>query len=361
MEVVFLQIARMSVTASWVILAALVFRLILCRKSKVYAGFLWIVVLARLLCPIAPTVGFSFLPQGLISERTAAVEQGAGLVQQTNTQPPMFLTVVTAVWLTGALLILILGILSGLKLMGRLRRANKCWEEENICLVEKLDTSFVLGIFRPAIYLPSGLKAEQRKYIQLHEEVHRKRGDHLIKLLSFAALCLHWFNPLVWLAVFQAGRDMELSCDERVLEQLEQSRKSDYAETLLHMAAGTDCSSLMPAFGAGDIKGRIKRIVNYQKRTSWEKGVMFVVMLGICIGLGCNPGSSGPKQRLSKDENGYRLGTFELVEDESGEERLKYTDEKTGAVTWFYQRKTGDGSYRWQKEVRESVFLPPQK
>ncbi|MEG1783231.1 MAG: M56 family metallopeptidase, partial [Oscillospiraceae bacterium] len=150
----------------------------------------------------------------------------------------------------------------------------------NIYTSPSITSPFVMGLFSPKIYLPASLTARERDYILLHEQTHIKRLDHAVKLFCFFVLCVHWFNPLVWVAFFLSGRDMELSCDV----------KKDYSTSLLTLATGRRIVGGTPlAFGEGDTKSRIKNVLNYKKPAFWVIVVSVIAVVAIGVGLMANP------------------------------------------------------------------------
>jgi beta-lactamase regulating signal transducer with metallopeptidase domain len=151
----------------------------------------------------------------------------------------------------GMAVLLIYSIISLVKLQKRLRHA--AHEKDNIYIAEHLDTPFVMGFMRPKIYLPASLSEGEKRCILLHERMHIRRFDHVIKIVSFFVLCLHWFNPLVWIAFLISGKDMEMSCDEAVIKELGGDVKKEYSSSLLALATGRRIIGGSPlAFGEGD-------------------------------------------------------------------------------------------------------------
>ncbi len=236
LEKVFLQILNMSFTAGFVIIFVLLARIFLKKLPKIFSYALWGVVLFRLICPFSFESVLSLLPiktnpisQDIIYNTGPTVDTGIpvinnGIQQLLPATAPaaganpwqIWIFIGTAAWLLGLAILLLYSIAALLKLQTRLR--NAVYEKDNIYLTEHLDTPFVIGIIHPKIYLPASLAGEEKKYILLHEQMHIRRFDHVIKVVSFFVLCLHWFNPLVWLAFFVSGRDMEMSCDEAVIK-----------------------------------------------------------------------------------------------------------------------------------------------
>ena len=307
-EKIFLHILNMSFTAGFVIILVLIARLFLKRAPKVLSYALWGVVLFRLICPFSFESMFSLLParpnpisQDIIYEAIPAIDTGIPAINHSvNPLLPaatpaasvnplqIWVFIGTGVWLMGIAILLVYSIFSLVKLQRRLK--NAFHEKDNIYLAEHLDTPFVMGIIRPKIYLPISLTEMEKGYILLHEQMHIRRFDNVVKIVSFFILCLHWFNPLVWIAFFVSGRDMEMSCDEAVIKQLGSEVKKEYSPSLLTLATGRPIIGGSPlAFGEGDTKGRIKNILNYKKPTFWMITVAAISAITIAVGLLSNP------------------------------------------------------------------------
>lgn len=310
LEKIFLQILNMSFIASFVILFVLIARLLLRKSPKILSYALWSVVLFRLICPFSFESVFSLLPaktnpisQDIIYAAIPTIDTGIPAINNSVNQLlpavtpaasvnplQIWVFIGSAVWLMGIAILLIYSISSLLKLQKRLK--NAVHEKDNIYLAKHLDTPFVMGIIRPKIYLPTSLTEGEKRYILLHEQMHIRRFDHVIKIVSFFVLCLHWFNPLVWIAFFISGKDMEMSCDEAVIKQLGSDVKKEYSSSLLTLATGRRIIGGIPlAFGEGDTKGRIKNVLNYKKPVFWTIVISVFVVVGLCLGLMANPKS----------------------------------------------------------------------
>ena len=329
-------VCNMSLTASVVIVAVLLVRLLLRRAPKVFSYALWAVVLFRLLCPVSVTSAVSLLgalgapaeertavtsvmeyvPADIVRNMAPAVtplpqepfpaEPGENIVSTAPsvTQPaaapasPLSgpVAVLTLTWLTGMALLLLYSVISLLRLRRRLVGAVRL--EDNIYLADYIPSPFVMGLFRPKIYLPSTLTETERGYILRHEQYHLRRRDHVVKLLSFLALCVHWFNPLVWAAFILAGKDMEMSCDEAVVRELGEDIRADYSASLLSLATGRRIVAGMPlAFGEGDTGGRIRNLLNWKRPQPWIIAVCAVVCVGLIALCAANPkGSDTPTE-----------------------------------------------------------------
>ncbi len=161
---------------------------------------------------------------------------------------------------------------------------------ENVYLADRITTPFVIGLIHPKIYLPSTLPEKEMSYVILHEQTHIRRLDHIAKMIAFLALAVHWFNPLVWVAFLTCVKDMEMSCDERVLKEMGSGIKADYSASLLSLATGRRLINGSPlAFGEGNIKGRIKNVLNFRKPALWILIAAIIAVAVVCFCLTANP------------------------------------------------------------------------
>lgn len=309
-EKLFLQILNMSFTASFVILAVIVVRLLLKKAPRVISYALWAVVLFRLICPFSFESAVSLLPinanpipQGIVYQQTPQINTGIPIVNDSvnavlsaatpaASMNPLqgWLAIGTFLWLVGIAVLTIYSVVSLLLLKRKLRGA--ICENENVYFAEGLASPFVMGLFRPKIYLPANLTDNEKRYILLHEQTHIKRLDHVVKIAGFAVLCLHWFNPLAWIAFFLCGKDMEMSCDEAVIKRLGSEIKKEYSSSLLALATGRRIVGGSPlAFGEGDTKSRIKNVLNYRKPAFWMIVVSIIAVVAVGVGLISNPKS----------------------------------------------------------------------
>lgn len=308
LETVFLKLLNMSFTASIVIAFVLAVRIVLQKAPKVFSYLLWSVVLFRLISPFSFESIFSLLPakvnpisQDILYMQTPKTDTGIGVINdsfnailpaaapQTSANPLQILIVIFShIWLLGIAAMLVYSLIVLFRLKKELKNATLY--QDHIFISSRIDTAFVMGIFFPKIYLPSNLNATERSYILLHEQTHIRRFDHIFKLISFLALCIHWFNPFVWAAFFLSGKDMEMSCDEAVIRRLGNDVKKDYSASLLTLATGRRIVSGTPlAFGEGDTKGRIKNVLNYRKPGFWVVLVSVLAVIFMVIGLTTSP------------------------------------------------------------------------
>ena len=312
MTAIFERVLNMSLTGSIVIAVVLLARLLLRRAPKIYSYMLWAVVLFRLLCPISLSAGLSVLKplpvttsQGLSTVTYRPVEPvipASGEIGQEDARPEPAETVKTetgaqAMTLAAAVWLTVGGALAGCSLVQyrvlrrKLREAVPYRGE--ILLSDKIRTPFVMGVLSPKIYLPWDTPMEERRFIIAHERQHIHRADPLWKLLGYLSLCVHWFNPLVWLAFFLGGKDMEMSCDEAVLNRLGEDIRADYSQALLRLATHKRLIAGMPlAFGEGETKGRVRNMARWRRPKVWVSGICAVLCLVVLAVCALNPQKS---------------------------------------------------------------------
>ena len=197
---------------------------------------------------------------------------------------------------------MIYGVTSLLRLRRRLVGAVPL--EKSVYLVDHISTPFVLGLVRPKIYLPSALPEGERGYILLHERYHIRRLDHVVKLLAFLALCIHWFNPLVWLMFILLGRDMEMSCDEAVMKKLGEAVRADYSASLLRLATGRHFPAGVPlAFGEGDTRERVKNVLRWKEPRLWAVLAGAAVCTVVIAACAVNPSAQRNGEYASVEDS----------------------------------------------------------
>ena len=330
------KLLNMSLTASIAIICVLLLRLLLKKAPKVISYALWAVVLFRLLCPVsiesslslfglmdAPTINsitgtssIQYVPENIVhTEFPVVTFPIPGISETVNSMLPQGkeqlvadpleapVAIGTYVWLVGVFLMAAYSVMSYVKLRRKLLIVSPL--KENIYLVDEITTPFVMGLFRPKIYLPSDTEESQMDYIILHEKHHIRRGDHIIKVLAFLSLSIHWFNPLIWVAFHYASKDMEMSCDEAVVKKLGNHILGDYTASLLSLATGKHIIAGVPlAFGEGDTKGRIRNLAHWKKPTVWVVLVAMIACVVLGVGLLTNPAK---EEKPDYSEDGYYL------------------------------------------------------
>lgn len=307
MENIFLSVLNMSLTGSYVIVAIMLARLLLKRVPKIVSYTLWAVAGFRLIFPFSFESVFSLIPfnsapipADIAMQPIPRVDSGIPTVDNAvshvlPTIPPtasvnplqICVTVGSYLWFVGIMVMLIYSIISIILQKRRLKGAMLI--ESNIYEADNLKTPFVLGLFRPIIYIPKGLSEEEKYYIVLHEWTHIRRCDHMVKFFAYFILCLYWYNPLVWVAFLLMVTDMEMSCDEWVLKEMGGNIKKAYSTSLLSLATGQHLVNSSPlAFGEGNIERRIKNVLNFKKPVAWVIIVAIIFVVVLSVGFATN-------------------------------------------------------------------------
>lgn len=312
MDKLFLTILNMSLTGAFVIAAICLARLPLKKAPKIISYCLWAVAGFRLVFPFSIESVFSLIPfkaqmipPDIAMQPIPRIDSGIAFVNNAvssilpaatpaaSVNPlQIWTTIGSFVWLIGGAVMLIYGIVSFVILKQKMREAVHL--EANIYEAENIKSPFVLGVFKPKIYLPAGLSGQERSYILLHEQTHIRRHDHMVKFGAYFILCLHWFNPLVWVAFFLMGVDMELSCDESVLKEMGGEIKKDYSLSLLSMATQRRIIGGSPlAFGEGGVKERIKNVLNFKKPSRVIIVVSVALVAVLSVGFAVDHATDG--------------------------------------------------------------------
>lgn len=286
MTEIFIKLLNLSISASWLVLAVLLLRFFLRRTPKWIACVLWCIVALRLVMPFTLQSSFSLIPsaevipQDIVTSAEPAIHSGIPAVNsavnpvvtrqvmEERTALQDALSVAAKVWAAGAVGMALYGVLSWLMLSRRVKASVSL--RENIYMCDNVASPFMFGLFRPKIYLPSGMGQEQIPYVLAHEKAHIRRGDHCWKPLSFWLLSVYWFNPLLWVAYILLCRDIERACDEKVIAQMGDGEKRGYSQALVACSVHRRMIMACPvAFGEIGIKERIQGVIGYKKPAFW--------------------------------------------------------------------------------------------
>jgi beta-lactamase regulating signal transducer with metallopeptidase domain len=198
------------------------------------------------------------------------------------------LSYLSVLWLIGIVIITIYSILSYTNMKKRLSTSLRI--KGNLYESDRIQIPFVMGLIKPKIYIPVGIEYGERDYIIQHEQIHIQRRDYIIKQAAYIISCFHWFNPLIWIAFFLMSKDMEMSCDEKIIKKLGSRIKKEYSNSLLSLAAGRkNFMRVFTAFGENNVKSRIKNVLSYKKPTVWIVAAASLLVTAVCIGLLINP------------------------------------------------------------------------
>lgn len=342
MDDVFLKLVNLSISASWLILAVLVLRIVLKKAPKWVMPLLWGVVALRLVCLFSIESALSLIPSAetipseIVTEtREPVLYEQATLDIVTNPTLPSAAEVPVGVsrqqaqvdfniysilWLAGMAALLVHALVSAGKLKRKL--ATAILLRDNIYESEFVDSPFVFGVVKPNIYLPMHMDEGTAAYVIAHERAHLARRDHWWKVLGYLVLALHWFNPLVWVAYILFCRDIELACDEKVVKGLDGAARADYSQALLSCAAPKRAVAACPlAFGEGNIKTRVKSALHYRKPAFWvaAAAVLAVVIVAVCFLT--NPRSERGSLVWAQKLNAADVASIELYVPAEGEAR----------------------------------------
>ena len=345
---IFSSLLNISVTAVYIILATVLVRMILKNMPRKYLCLLWGITGLRLALPFSIESALSLIP----SRETFTVDPYSGWAVRMNSGVPAVDSAVNKViateetyfamdgsaaaitsvwdklayiWLAGAVIILLYGIISYIRAKRSVSTAVLL--EGNIMQCETVKSPFILGIFKPKVYIPFNIDEATRSNVIAHENAHISRLDHVTKPLSFLILAVYWFNPFVWLAYILFCRDIEKACDEKVIDSMDGESRKAYATALLECAAGHRRITASPlAFGEVSVKGRIKSVMNYKKPAFW----VVIISVVLCVVAAVCFLTSPEKQDEKFYDNGQRV---KITAETNGVTEEKYIFLKEGQNT----------------------------
>lgn len=310
MEAVFLNLLNTSISASWLILAVIAVRLVLKKTPKWIICLLWAVVAFRLLCPISIESSIAVIPESNITQEivdtnipgitipqfgAAPIVQDMDLVHvQLPAKQISSTEIATTIWLVGVCCMMVYLMVSYLRLHHQVREAAFLFG--NIWLCDAVRSPFILGIMKPKIYLPSSISEKDVVHVVAHENAHLKRKDHWWKPLGYLFLVVFWFNPLVWVAYILMCKDIEIACDEKVIQNFGLSEKKAYSEALLECSNMRRLVIACPvAFGETAVFQRIQNVLNYKKPRFWIILISVVALVCVAIGALTVPAKETPQ------------------------------------------------------------------
>jgi beta-lactamase regulating signal transducer with metallopeptidase domain len=313
---IFTTLFKMTLQASMLICVVMLLRVLFRRVPKMYSCLLWMLVLIRLLCPVFIESSFSLIPK--ISGKQADLVDRVNIKPETslsvngvindiipptwnaNTSNPVDRTEVTPItveeekvwsvqellillWLIGCIVMTGIHMRQYIKMKSILTTAVRIGD--NVWECEGISSPFVINCFKPRIYLPTGLEGIEKEHILKHERMHIRHFDPQIYLLEMIALCLHWWNPLVWLAIHKMNQDREMFCDEAVLRNADLTARKEYSNTLLQFAMKQSGLAVTLSFGETNTENRIKHILKYHKPKVIISILLIAVVAGCAIGF----------------------------------------------------------------------------
>ena len=309
----FAKLLNMSLSASVLVFAIILFRLLFKKSSKRIICFLWILVAIRLMCPVSieshisvfnlihskqigteqafrfqysghsekPTIEFTV--PALVNDDMSADSMTVGV-----RKPNFYGPTVAMIWMVGVVIMLAAALTSYINL--RKEVAASIQRENHVFVCDEIQSPFILGLYKPTIYLPSGMGESTVKNVLLHEKAHINRRDHIWKPLGYLLLSVYWFNPVMWIAFILLCRDIEAACDEKVITGMDKEDIAGYTEALLFCAVMRRKITACPvAFGETNVKGRVKNVLNYKKPSFWILSLSLVASLSLAAGFLTDP------------------------------------------------------------------------
>ena len=326
MNDLFLKIINMSISASWLVLAVLLLRFVLKKAPKWVNVLLWGIVAVRLAFPFSVESALSLIPsaetvpmdiemavQPTINSGVPVINSMVNPMLSSFAPPQDVLTsanplqiwipIFSILWIACIAALLLYTVVSYWRLQRKVSEAVIL--RDNIFQSENVASPFVLGVFRPRIYLPYNMDGQDLGHVVAHEQAHIRRRDHWWKPLGFLLLTIHWFNPLMWLAYVLLCRDIELACDEKVIKELGNEQRADYTQALVACSVNRRMIAACPlAFGEVGVKERVKSVMNYKKPAFWVVvlAVIACVIVAVCF-------LTNPQTDVTPDsaEDGYFL------------------------------------------------------
>lgn len=328
MSNIFFEILNNSILASYLIIVVIIIRMLLKKSPKWNRCLLWAMVAVRLIMPFEIESRFSLLPNSQAIKIESSQnkiypirEENKDIVYERYIQNKLkenkdqiktlnkgdvleeeeyeitfseknsldkALNIATYIWMIGILVFLIYAVVSIWKL--KQRTAVSILLYDNVYLCDEIDSSFVIGIFKPCIYLSSRISKDVWGSILVHENTHIKRGDHIWKLLGYLLLMVYWFHPLIWVAYILFCKDMEFACDEKATWEMNKKQRAEYCEALLKCSIKCKRIDVRPvAFGEVGVKERIKQVLNYKKPSFWMIILALMICIFVCVCFMTNP------------------------------------------------------------------------
>lgn len=333
MEAVWLKLVNLSISAGWLVLAVVVLRLVFRKAPRWIFCVLWALVALRLVCPVSIESALSLVPSAqtlppeILDTATPQIHSGINAVNSAvnpvlgqsmapapgasvnPTQVWSFL--LSCIWVAGMAAMAIYALVS----YGRIKRrvATATLLRDNIRQSEYVDSPFVLGLFRPVIYLPYHMELGDLEYVIAHEQAHIRRKDHWWKPLGFVLLCVYWFNPLLWVAYVLLCRDIEGACDEKVIREMGLEDRRGYSTALLNCSVRRRSIAACPlAFGEVGVKERVKSVMHYKRPAFWLVAAALVACGAAAVCFLTNPPSS--REFSMSGTNMADLNPREIVE-----------------------------------------------
>lgn len=352
---IFLAVAGMSANAGLLVLAILAVRLVTRRRMPKWGNcLLWGLVAVCLMCPVLPESVLSVRPQpGQAALPAAAAigtaSPGAGIT----------LTDLAWVWLVGMAAVLGWAAVSYLRLRRQVAASIRVGKQVYLC--DDISSPFILGIFRPRVYLPSGLEGETLQSVLRHEGAHLRRRDHWWKPLGHLLVAVYWFHPLIWAAYVLLCRDIELACDERVVRDMTREDRAAYSQALLQCSLNRRRRLVLCplAFGEVGVRTRVKSVLCYRRPAVWLSAAAVLLCAALAVTFLTEPktAENAPAEKARTHNNDY-VDYFQRIQKKEAQQGRSVDnpvviistsmEPATGQIS--YQVQLLDGMTDWEKE-----------
>lgn len=365
MEAVFLKLVNLSIAAGWLVLAVVVLRWMFRKAPRWIFCILWALVALRLVCPISVESALSLIPSAqtlppeILHTATPQINSGISAINsavnpvlgQSMAPAPgdsvnptqVWSLILSGIWVAGMAAMAIYALVSYGRIKCRVATATLL--RDNIRQSEYVDSPFVLGLFRPIIYLPYRVEAGDLEYIVAHERAHIRRKDHWWKPLGFVLLCVYWFNPLLWVAYVLLCRDIEGACDEKVIREMGLEDRRGYSTALLNCSVRRRSIAACPlAFGEVGVKERVKSVMHYKRPTFWLIAAALAACAAAAVCFLTNPPTD--REFPMNSTNIADLNPREIVEQITKLEKLEDASHLYVNEDNFELNLTGD--FQWE-------------
>lgn len=306
METVFLRILNISITAGFIVFAAILYRLLFCKEAKSIRLIVWGLLAIRLLIPVSIESPLSLIPNGesirfqnQIEDAVngvdgqSAIEIHLGIASMDHVTEIKtvnaggLLWIASIAWIVGLAIMLLYFFMNNFRVHRMTRGAVP--KGRNVYVLKSSRSSFVYGFFRPRIYISEGMDPNIEHSVILHEQTHIAYGDHIAKAIGFLLLAVYWFDPLIWIAYLLFSRDLEFACDERVIRRISENERADYATAVLRFGEDRNKTPITAHFAEIEKKTRIKAILSYRKPVLWVTIASLIMLVTIGVTLLTNP------------------------------------------------------------------------
>ena len=362
----FLKVLNLSFSASWVVLAVVLARLVLKKAPRSLVCALWAMVALRLIfggieAPFSLLPSTQIIPPESLFDQAPMIDSGIPVLDNavnpiySESLRPMpgasinplqvWLAVYANLWVLGMAAMALWACISCLRVR---RQVRESVPDGPVYLCDRISSPFIFGLLRPKIYLPSNLSETARSHVLAHEMAHIARRDHWWKPLGFALLTVNWFNPAMWLSYVLLCRDIEMACDERVVRFFGAEEKKAYSAALLSCSVNARPITACPlSFGEVGVKQRIRSVLSYKKPAFWVILLAAVLIAVVALGFLTDPLSPDPE---------IRFGGVLYVQEGRTAKTLPESAEPIGTLRSILHDQPGPGSLH-ANEDNQAVHL----